>query len=147
LHATNGHHGAQAAADEGPPTAPAGAVSRGPCPMLGFADDRDRQHSRPTALHRCFASGSASLVSAPEQRELCLGGGYPTCPRYPANRPIELAAARVAPSGPPRGAPLASRTRGSAPSTTPSAPESQRSRSRGRRAPSRRTRFITIGVV
>src|ERR1051325_9001456 len=24
------------------------------CPLLGFADDRTRRYSRPTALHRCF---------------------------------------------------------------------------------------------
>src|ERR1044071_7893365 len=32
----------------------------GTCPLLGFADDRTRHYSRPTALHRFFASGVAS---------------------------------------------------------------------------------------
>jgi hypothetical protein len=52
------------------------------CPLLGFADDRSRHYSRPTALHRCFASGAASLVTAGEQRELCLADRYPACPRF-----------------------------------------------------------------
>jgi Domain of unknown function (DUF4388) len=52
------------------------------CPLLGFADDRDRHYSRPTALHRCYASGAPSLVTPQEQRELCLPGRFPACPRY-----------------------------------------------------------------
>ncbi len=52
------------------------------CPLLGFADDRGRHYSRPTALHRCFAGGSASTVTPQEQRELCLSGRYSTCPRF-----------------------------------------------------------------
>lgn len=64
------------------PVAPNGSASLETCPLLGFADDRERHYSRATALHRCFASGAPSLVTGPEQRELCLGGRYPTCPRY-----------------------------------------------------------------
>jgi hypothetical protein len=52
------------------------------CPRLGFADDPTRHYSRPTALHRCFASGSAGLVSSQEQRELCLTGRFESCPRF-----------------------------------------------------------------
>jgi hypothetical protein len=52
------------------------------CPLLGFADDRAHHYSRPTALHRCFATGAAALVSSQEQRELCLGGGFAACARY-----------------------------------------------------------------
>jgi hypothetical protein len=52
------------------------------CPLLGFADDRSRHYSRSTALHRCYASGAPSLITGREQRELCLGGRYPTCARY-----------------------------------------------------------------
>jgi hypothetical protein len=52
------------------------------CPMLGFADDRRRHYSRPTALHRCYAAGMSSLVTTQEQRELCLGDRFATCPRF-----------------------------------------------------------------
>ena len=65
-----------------PPVGPPAQVSPGACPRLGFADDPTRHYSRPTALHRCFATGVGSTISSPEQRDLCLGGGYPTCPRY-----------------------------------------------------------------
>lgn len=58
----------------------------GVCPMLGFADDPARHYSRPTALHRCYATQSPSLVTNPEQLDLCLGGLYPTCPRW-RNKP------------------------------------------------------------
>ncbi|MBV9543776.1 MAG: DUF4388 domain-containing protein [Chloroflexi bacterium] len=52
------------------------------CPKLGFADDREHHYSRPTAMHRCYASGVASVVSGPEQRDLCLSGQYAECPRF-----------------------------------------------------------------
>jgi len=63
------------AEEKGPPTL-------GTCPHLGFADDRVQHYSRATVLHRCFASGAPSVVTSPEQRNLCLSGSYPTCPRY-----------------------------------------------------------------
>jgi Domain of unknown function (DUF4388) len=65
-----------------PPVKPSETVAPGPCPFLGFADDPSRHYSRPTALHRCFAGGAASLVTGQEQRELCLAGRFATCPRY-----------------------------------------------------------------
>jgi len=71
-----------AEAVEPPPVPRPEPVMRGVCPLLGFADDRARHYSRPTALHRCFATGAPSLVSGHEQRELCLGDQYPTCMRY-----------------------------------------------------------------
>ncbi|HET6315286.1 MAG TPA: DUF4388 domain-containing protein [Chloroflexota bacterium] len=54
----------------------------GVCPKLGFADDPPRHYSRPTALHRCYATDTASLVTSQEQRDLCLGGRYASCPRF-----------------------------------------------------------------
>jgi Domain of unknown function (DUF4388) len=68
------------------PLADAGA--QGVCPLLGYADDRNRHYSRPTALHRCYSSVVPSLISNQEQRDLCLGGRYETCPRF---QPTELA--------------------------------------------------------
>ena len=47
------------------------------CPMLGFVDAETRHYSRPTAMHRCFAGGTPSLVTAQEQRDLCLSGRTP----------------------------------------------------------------------
>src|SRR6266851_4897952 len=76
----NGEDFAEAVAK--PPVERPEPVSLGVCPLLGFADDRARHYSRPTALHRCFSTGAPSLVSGQEQRELCLGGGYPTCARF-----------------------------------------------------------------
>src|SRR5262249_4542863 len=52
------------------------------CPMLGFADDRQRHYSRPTALHRCFAAGTPSLVTTQEQRALCITDRFPPCPPF-----------------------------------------------------------------
>ncbi|MDQ6670374.1 MAG: DUF4388 domain-containing protein [Chloroflexota bacterium] len=52
------------------------------CPLLGFMDDASRHYSRPTALHRCYASGAPALVSGQEQRDLCLSGRFSTCPRF-----------------------------------------------------------------
>jgi len=54
----------------------------GACPHLGFADDAHRHYARPTALHRCYATDPSSLVASQDQRELCLGGRYQTCPRF-----------------------------------------------------------------
>ena len=51
------------------------------CPKLGFADNPAAHFARPTAVHRCYASGSGQLVSTLEQREYCLSGQYATCPR------------------------------------------------------------------
>jgi Domain of unknown function (DUF4388) len=67
---------------EPPPAKTEDTQSLGICPLLGFVDDESRHYSRPTAMHRCFAAGGPSLVAAQEQRELCLSGRYPTCPRY-----------------------------------------------------------------
>src|SRR5215207_5833841 len=66
----------------------------GACPRLGFADDPTRHYSRPTALHRCFATDIPGLISSQEQRGLCLGGRYATCPRFvaSADTPPPLAA-------------------------------------------------------
>jgi hypothetical protein len=54
------------------------------CPKLGFADDPASHFRRPTAVHRCFASGSVQPVSTLEQREFCLSGEHPACPRFQA---------------------------------------------------------------
>jgi hypothetical protein len=64
-----------------------GPVTLGTCPLLGFADDRTTHYSRPTLLHRCFATGAPSLVDGPQQRDLCLSDRYPACPRYRAAPP------------------------------------------------------------
>jgi hypothetical protein len=66
---------------EAPPPGPA-ALEPDVCPRLGFADDPSRNYSRPTALHRCYASIAPSVITIQEQRELCLGGRYPTCTRF-----------------------------------------------------------------
>jgi hypothetical protein len=54
------------------------------CPRLGFADDPSHHYSRPTALHRCFAGPTPSLIANREQLELCLGDRFPTCLRFRA---------------------------------------------------------------
>jgi hypothetical protein len=77
---------------EPPPAERDSSPELGACPLLGFADDRARHYSRATALHRCFASGAPSLVTGLEQRELCLGGRYPTCPRYRNASPVNATA-------------------------------------------------------
>ncbi|MBV9595544.1 MAG: DUF4388 domain-containing protein, partial [Chloroflexi bacterium] len=66
-----------------------------PCPLLGFADDREHHYSRSTAMHRCYAGGAASLVSAQEQRDLCLSGRFSTCPRFRTDEATILTAAPV----------------------------------------------------
>jgi hypothetical protein len=66
-------------------TAMDGLTLAGPeaiCPLLGFADDNSRHYSRPTALHRCFAGGTPGLVTAQEQRDLCLAGRFTACARF-----------------------------------------------------------------
>lgn len=67
------------------------------CPLLGFADDPTRHYSRATALHRCFATGLASLVTPDEQRELCLSGRFSTCPRF-RNMQLQQAAQPTRPA-------------------------------------------------
>jgi hypothetical protein len=64
------------------PADPTQALADCVCPVLGFADDKARHYSRPTALHRCYAAGSPSLVTALEQRDLCLSERFATCPRF-----------------------------------------------------------------
>jgi len=69
------------------------------CPKLGFADDPSNLYSRPTSLHRCYASGAAAQVSHQEQRDLCLSGEFARCSRFtrsPAGR-----AAAALPGSPP----------------------------------------------
>jgi len=56
------------------------------CPLLGFADDRDRHYSRITPLHRCYADSLPSLVTSDEQHNLCLSGRYAACARYRNNK-------------------------------------------------------------
>ena len=92
------------AANREPVTEPPAAISgdelraAGVCPRLGFADDPARHYSRPTALHRCYASESPSLVTNQEQLDLCLGGLYPTCARFRnASRSKSLAAPAALP--------------------------------------------------
>jgi Domain of unknown function (DUF4388) len=77
-------------------------LTLGICPLLGFVDDKTRHYSRPTAMHRCFATGAPTLVVAQEQRELCLSGRYPTCPRYrTASNPKSAAASNPKVAAPP----------------------------------------------
>lgn len=61
---------------------PIALAASGPCPKLGYVDDPANRYSRPTQLHRCFATGVAERVSTPEQRDLCLTNRYPSCPRF-----------------------------------------------------------------
>jgi hypothetical protein len=63
------------------------------CPLLGFADDRGRHYARPTALHRCYASQTPSLISSVEQHELCLSDGFAACPRFQAHNAPQVASA------------------------------------------------------
>jgi hypothetical protein len=71
----------------------------GSCPLLGFVDDATRHYSRATAMHRCFAGGRANLVTGETQRELCLSGRYPTCPRF--RNAAVLTSATLPPAGAP----------------------------------------------
>jgi hypothetical protein len=74
--------GLEDAAEPQPPAEPPAPAPLTACPRLGFADDSARHHARPTGLHRCYASGSPGLVTPQEQRDLCLSGSYPSCPRW-----------------------------------------------------------------
>jgi len=78
-----------------PALAPVEDGMLGVCPKLGFADDPPRHYSRPTALHRCYATETGSLVSSQEQRDLCLGGRFAACPRFQ----LALAPAPTVPPG------------------------------------------------
>jgi hypothetical protein len=51
------------------------------CPKLGFEDDPASSFGRPTRLHRCFAVGRPLPLSLDQQRELCLGEEFASCPR------------------------------------------------------------------
>jgi len=82
---------------EVPAEEPVALAASGPCPKLGYVDDPANRYSRPTQLHRCFASGSAERVSTPEQRDLCLTNRYPSCPRFiAAGATVPTPAAQVA---------------------------------------------------
>jgi hypothetical protein len=94
------------------------------CPLLGFVDDPTQHYSRPTALHRCFATHAPGPVTPLEQRELCLSGQFATCPRYSGAlgqtaEPAAAAAppAKAAPPTPPPVAPVR-RVAASQPETT-----------------------------
>jgi hypothetical protein len=89
------------------------------CPALGFADDREHHYSRSTAMHRCYASGAASVVSAQEQRELCLSGRFAACPRFRNNGATALPT--TPPAEMPRPAPVPIRAT-SAPAAPPRIP-------------------------
>jgi hypothetical protein len=81
--AAESHEGQVDDPEVGTPEAGAVALAAsGPCPKLGYVDDPANRYSRPTQLHRCFASGVAERVSTPEQRDLCLTNRYPSCPRF-----------------------------------------------------------------
>jgi hypothetical protein len=51
------------------------------CPKLGFWDNAASHYSRPTQLHRCFASGGPAPLTADQQVHLCLTRHFTTCPR------------------------------------------------------------------
>jgi hypothetical protein len=78
------------------------------CPNLGFADDASRHYSRPTALHRCYATPVPSLVTNQEQLDLCLGGRFPTCARFRDASSSPPAANTPTSSGRPLPTPVAS---------------------------------------
>jgi hypothetical protein len=63
------------------PAQPEPAIAAAKCPRLGFEDDPSHSFNRPTRLHRCFAAGSPLPLSLDQQRELCLGEQFGTCPR------------------------------------------------------------------
>ena len=116
------------------------ATAPGPCPKLGYVDDPSNRYSRPTQLHRCFASGAAERVSTPEQRDLCLTNRYPNCPRFVAGGATVSSPASTRPAPPaeverqpvetragrftrPSSAPQSRRSNGgSAPTATPPRP-------------------------
>ncbi len=104
---------------EAPPVARNGLAAPGSaCPLLGFADDPARHYSRATRLHRCYAARAPSLVTAQDQRDLCLSGTYPECPRYIAADPAPIPSA----DGTPSVAPVASPRMETAPGQVVAAP-------------------------
>jgi hypothetical protein len=58
------------------------------CPHLRYADDPANRYSRPTRMHRCFASGHPTLVSLDEQKLLCFTAGYGVCARITGPAPV-----------------------------------------------------------
>jgi hypothetical protein len=66
------------------------------CPQLGFADEPGSHYDRPTAVHRCYVSGSREAVSILEQRQYCLNGEFESCPRL---RPMLQAPAAARSAG------------------------------------------------
>lgn len=63
------------------PTSPLATIP-GPCPRLGFVDDPSNCYSRPTQLHRCFASAKPERVPTQIQQELCLADQFAICARF-----------------------------------------------------------------
>jgi hypothetical protein len=58
------------------------------CPYLGLYNDRECYWPTVSKDNRCYALGAmATSVDEAEQRTLCLGGGFPVCPRYLASQP------------------------------------------------------------
>ena len=101
-----------------PPAAPAGPAARRPyrwrrrrprtasrsiCPKLGFWDNAASHYSRPTQLHRCFASGSPAPLTAGQQEHLCLTGAFSTCPRLGGTEAGAEPRAEARPDGAPSG--------------------------------------------
>jgi len=75
---------------------------RGPahaCPYLGLFNDPDSYWPEVSKENRCHALGMATSVDDNEQRTLCLGGGYPACPRFLAS-PAGRGMAPIAPRQP-----------------------------------------------
>ena len=113
------------------PSTPAEVAEGAACPKLGFADDPEQRYSRPTSMHRCYATGVGASVSADEQRELCLSGAFATCPRYIGRRgPRSTTAER--PAAPPPASPAPTtrrpvttdpRVRAAAPAAAMTAPQ------------------------
>ncbi|MBV9602778.1 MAG: DUF4388 domain-containing protein [Chloroflexi bacterium] len=54
------------------------------CPKLGFEDDPMSSFSRPTRVHRCFATATTMSPSLDQQRDLCLTDQFGTCSRLQA---------------------------------------------------------------
>ncbi len=84
-----------------PEPAPAEPNTGAACPKLGFADDPEQRYSRPTSMHRCYATGVGASVTAEEQRQLCLSGAYATCPRYIGRRAARPTTAPARSAAPP----------------------------------------------
>jgi DNA-directed RNA polymerase specialized sigma24 family protein len=94
-----GRRPTSAAATAERPPAPAATTARptgtGACPHLGFADDPANRYSRPTRMHRCFATGYSASLSIEEQRSYCLTSGFAACPRLGGTRSDAAAAAEA----------------------------------------------------